>query len=137
MIARKHIFAKTKYEKILEGKKLRQKRFSSCLAKRKDILMEESERRKDILFYQSMMLGRSLSRDNVFHMKKIVAKEKALNEQITLEKNLTAFNKKMNILKSQSIFKKTSQERLQIFKELKKKEETIISEFDEKGNRIK
>ena len=132
MNARKQIFAKTKYEKILEGKKLRQKRFSSCLAKRKDILMEESERRKDILFYQSMMLGRSLSRDNIFHMKKIVANEKALNEQITLEKNLTAFNKKMNILKSQSIFKKTPQERLQIFKELKKKEAEKKKELEEK-----
>ena len=62
-----------------------------------------------------MMLARSVSRDNIFHMKKIVASERALNEQMTLEKNLTLFTKKMNILKSQSIFKKSPQERLKIF----------------------
>ena len=52
-----------------------------------------------------MMLGRSVSRDNIFHMKRLNASEKTLNEQMTLEKNLTLFNKKMNALKSQSIFK--------------------------------
>ena len=137
MNIRKEIFDRTKYEKILESKKLRQKRFSSCLRNRKNMDIEESERRKDILFYQSVMLGRSQSRDNIFNMKKRIANEKALNEQMTLEKNLTLFNKKMNILKSQSIFKKTPQERLQIFKDLKKKEtEKRKKELEEKLNKI-
>ena len=132
MDLRKEIFEKNKYEKIMENKKLREKRFCSCAAKRKDFLIEESERRKDILFYQTMMLGRSVSRDNIFYMKKIVASERALNEQMTLEKNLTLFNKKMNILKSQSIFKKSPQERLKIFKELRRKEAERKKELEEK-----
>ena len=132
MDIRKDIFDRNKYDKILESKKLREQRFCSCEKKRRDLLMEESERRKDILFYQSIMLGRSLSKDNIFHMKRLGASEKTLNEQMTLEKNLTLFNKKMNALKSQSIFKKTKQERYKIFKELKKKEAERKKELEDK-----
>ena len=51
---------------------------------------------------------------------------------MTLEKNLTLFNRKMNMLKSQSIFKKTMEERYKIFKELKKKEAERKKELEEK-----
>lgn len=132
MDSKKEIFEKNKYEKIMENKKLREKRFCSCAAKRKDLLIEESERRKDILYYQSIMLGRSLSRDNIFTTKRINASEKTLNEQMTLESNLTIFNKKMNELKSQSIFKKTLQERYKIFKDFKKKEAERKKELEDK-----
>ena len=132
MDSKKEIFEKNKYEKILENKKLREQRFASCLKNRKEMLVEENERRKDILFYQSIMLGRSLSRDNIFRKKRLNASEKTVNEQMTLEKNLTLFNRKMNILKSQSIFKKTMEERYKMFKELKKKEAERKKELEEK-----
>ena len=132
MDSKKEIFEKNKYEKILENKKLREQRFASCLKNRKELLVEEDERRKDILFYQSIMLGRSLSRDNVFRKKRLNASEKTVNEQMTLEKNLTLFNRKMNMLKSQSIYKKTMEERYKIFKDLKKKEAERKKELEEK-----
>lgn len=132
MDSKKEIFEKNKYEKILENKKLREQRFASCLKNRKELLVEENERRKDILFYQSIMLGRSLSRDNVFRKKRLNASEKTVNEQMTLEKNLTLFNRKMNMLKSQSIYKKTMEERYKIFKDLKKKEAERKKELEEK-----
>lgn len=132
MDSKKEIFEKNKYEKILENKKLREQRFASCLKNRKEMLVEENERRKDILFYQSIMLGRSLSRDNIFRKKRLNASEKTVNEQMTLEKNLTLFNRKMNMLKSQSIFKKTMEERYKMFKELKKKEAERKKELEEK-----
>lgn len=132
MDSKKEIFEKNKYERILENKKLREQRFASYLKNRKEILVEENERRKDILFYQSIMLGRSLSRDNIFRKKRLNASEKTVNEQMTLEKNLTLFNRKMNMLKSQSIFKKTVEERYKIFKELKKKEAERKKELEEK-----
>ena len=132
MDLRKAVFEKNKLEKILASKKLREKRFCSCVAKKKDMLLEENERRKDILFYQSIMLTRSLSRDSVFSIKRRNASERTLNEQMTLEKNLTLFNKKMNELKSQSIFKKSPEERYKIFKELKKKEAEKKKEMEDK-----
>ena len=79
-----------------------------------------------------MVLGRSLSRDNLFLVKRNNASQKTLNEQMTLEKNLTLFNKKMNALKSQSIYKKTLQERYKIFKEIKKKEAERKKELEDK-----
>ena len=132
MDIKKENFERNKYEKILENKRLREQRFASCLKNRKEMLEEENERRKDILFYQSIMLGRSLSRDNVFRKKRRNASEKTVNEQMTLEKNLTLFNKKMNMLKSQSIFKKTMEERYKLFKEIKKKEAERKKELEEK-----
>ena len=130
MDIRKGIFEKKKYEKILENKRLREIRFCSCAKNRRNLDLEESEWRKDILFYQSVVLGRSQSRDNIFNKKKIIASEKALKEQMILEKNLTLFNKKMNMLKSQSVFKKTPQERFKIYKELKRKENERKKELE-------
>ena len=94
--------------------------------------MEESERRKDILDYQSDIFLRSLSRDNVFLMKRNHAQERTSQEQMLLERNLMSFNKQMNILKSQSIYKKSLEERLKMFKELKRKEAEKKKEMEEK-----
>ena len=43
-----------------------------------------------------------------------------------------SFNKQMNILKSQSIYKKSFEERLKMFKELKRKEAEKKKEMEEK-----
>ena len=48
---------------------------------------------------------RSLSKENSVILRRHNAHEKASQEQIILERNLNTFNKQMNILKSQSIFK--------------------------------
>ena len=89
--------------KILDIKKLREKRFSSCAEKRKGFLVEESERRNDILYNQNQRLRRSLSRDRSIKLKRRIAYNKSSLEQIILERNLMTFNKQMNKLKSQSI----------------------------------
>lgn len=135
MNERKKAKEKKKLEKILDSKREREKRFTSCEKRRKEFLLEESERRKDILYYQSQILARSLSRDNIFLMKKNNAHEKRSQEQIILEKNLFNFTKKMNMLKSQSIYKKSFEERLKLFKEIKRKEAEKRKEMEEKLNK--
>ena len=135
MNERKKQKEKTKLKKILDSKRIREKRFSSCEKRRKQLLIEESERRKDILYYQSQTFIRSLSRDNIFLMKKNNAYEKISQEQIILEKNLTNFNKQMNLLKSQSVYKKSFEDRLKLFKDLKKKEAEKKKEMEEKLNK--
>lgn len=114
---------KIKSKKFLDSKKKRELRFKSCEQKRNEFLLEESERRRDILDYQSETFIRSLSRDNIFLMKRNNAHEKTSQDQIILEKNLMSFNKQMNRLKSQSMLKKSFKEKLKIFRELKRKEE--------------
>ena len=117
--------------KILDLKKLREKRFSSCAEKRKGFLIEESERRSDILFNQNQRLRRSLSRDRSIKLKRRLVYNESSLEQIILERNLRTFNKQMNKLKSQSIYKKPIEERIKIYKELKRKEAQKKKEMEE------
>ena len=117
--------------KILDIKKLREKRFSSCAEKRKEFLVEESERRNDILYNQNQRLRRSLSRDRSIKLKRRIAYNKSSLEQIILERNLMTFNKQMNKLKSQSIYKKPIEERIKMYKELKRKEAEKKKEIEE------
>ena len=130
--ARKKESEKNKLRKIMDTKRIREERNNSCAERRKEFLEEESERRKDILFYQSQIFMRSLSRDNIFLLKKNNAHEKTSQDQILLERNLMSFNKQMNILKSQSILKKSFKEKMKIFKELKRKEAEKKKEMEEK-----
>ena len=120
--------------KILDIKKLREKRFSSCAEKRKGFLVEESERRNDILYNQNQRLRRSLSRDRSIKLKRRIAYNKSSLEQIILERNLMTFNKQMNKLKSQSIYKKPIEERIKMYKELKRKEAEKKKEIEERKN---
>lgn len=108
--------------KILDYKRKREQRFSSCAERRKQILEEEFERSSYILFLQNQHFMRSLSKESSVILRRNNAIEKSSQEQIILEKNLNSFNKQMNILKSQSVFKKPIHERFRIFKELKKRE---------------
>lgn len=119
---KREMFQKIKRENLQKLKKLREHRHCSCEAKRKDLLALESEKREEILGIQSVLLNRSLSRDTLYNNKRITANEQTVLSQITLEKNLTLFNKKMNFLKSQSVFKKTQEEKIKLFKEFKRKE---------------
>ena len=130
--SRKKEYEKSKTKRIEDSKIKRELRFKSCAKKRNAFLLEESERRKDILDYHSDIFFRSLSRDNGFLMKRNHALEKTSREQIVLEHNLMSFNKQMNILKSQSIYKKSIEERIKIFKELKRKEAEKKKEMEEK-----
>ena len=130
--SRKEKYEKSKTKRIEDSKIKRELRFKSCAEKRNEFLLEESERRKDILDYHSDILFRSLSRDNLFLMKRNHAHEKTSREQIVLEHNLMSFNRQMNILKSQSIYKKSLEERIKIFKELKRKEAEKKKEMEEK-----
>ena len=86
MNERKKAKEKKNLEKILDSKREREKRFTSCEKRRKEFLLEESERRKDILYYQSQILARSLSRDNIFLMKKIMLMKKGHKSKLFSKK---------------------------------------------------
>ena len=62
--------------------------------------------------------------------------EKTVVAQMTLEKNLYLFHKKMNQIKNSSILKKSPEERLTMYKEKKRKEaEKKKKEMEEKMNK--
>ena len=117
MDLRKKEGEKIREKKFLDKKIQREERFKSCEERRNDFLLEESERRQDILDYQTETLARCLSKDKLLSMKKSNAHEKTSFEQLLIEKDLMAFNKQMNVLKSQSMLKKSFNEKLKIFRE--------------------
>ena len=115
-------FMKIKGEKILEDKMKREAKTKDVQNRLTEMEKEEFERRKDVLAYQTELMNRSMKNTQMFNLKKMNIGENSISNQIAIQKNLTAFNKKLNILKSQSVTKKTPEERMKIFRELKRQE---------------
>ena len=80
------------------------------------------ERNESILEAENLFLTRGLNKDNVTDLKRINAGEKIVLNQLTLENNLPAFRKKMDMIKSSSVLKKSPEERLNMYKEKKREE---------------
>lgn len=119
---RREEFLKTKFDKILSDKKDRDEKFEKCLLKQKDFEMNEYKRRADILANQTICINRSMSIDRKNELKRLAAGDNIINNQIAIVKSMFIFNKKLNDLKSRSVFKMTKEEKLKIFRELKRKE---------------
>ena len=114
---------KLKEEKILEDKLRREAKVKSVKMRLTDMEEEEDERRKDILDYQTEMMNRSFKmNDAINNRKKFNAGEKSIMNQIAIQNNMMAFMKKLNMLKSQYISKKSTEKRIKLFKELKRQE---------------
>ncbi len=114
-------YMKLKEEKILEDKIRRDEKTKNVRLRLNEMEMEEYERRKDVLAYQTELMNRSMKMTHLNNLKRINA-ENNISNQIAIQKNLTAFNRKLNFLKSQSVTKKTNEEKMKIFRELKRQE---------------
>ena len=114
-------FMKLKEEKILEDKMKRDARTKNVRLKLNEMENEEFEKRKDVLAYQTELMNRSMKMTHLNNLKRLNG-ENSISNQIAIQKNLTAFNRKLNFLKSQSVTKKTQEEKMKIFKELKRQE---------------
>lgn len=112
-------FMKSKEERILEEKMKRDTKTKNVHSRLIEMEQEEYERRKDVLAYQTELMNRSMKMTQLNRLKKV---ENSISNQIAIQNNLTAFNRKLNILKSQSVTKKTPEEKMKIYKELKRQE---------------
>lgn len=119
-----------KKQKFVEEEKVRLKNismkrkalFSENRIRKRELLMELNQRRQDILDLQSEILKRASKKYNTNELKRTNASEKTVIRQMNLEKNLDLFYKTMSNLKSQSIFKKSPDDRYKIYKQLKREE---------------
>ena len=112
---------KSKGERILEDKMRREEKVKNVQNKLTEMDKEDFEAGREILLYQIDMMNRSLMTQKN-SKKRMNTNENTISNQIAIQKNLTSFNKKLNALKSQSVTKKTKEEKLKIFKELKRQE---------------
>ena len=115
----------------------REEKMRRCNTQKKEIRKEENERRLDILYFQYELLGRNKMKEKMGELRRINAGEKTIINQMVLQKSLSDFYRRMNRLKSQSIYKKTFEQRYKIYKDLKKAEaERKKKELEEKMDKL-
>ena len=115
-------YMKLKEEKILEDKIKREEKTKKVSIKLNEMEKEESERRKDVLAYQTELMNRSMKMNHLNNLKRMNTTENTITNQISIQKNLITFYRKLNLLKTQSVTKKTHEEKMRIFRELKRQE---------------
>jgi len=129
----KEEYEKEKKEKLRLDKEAREEKMRRCKSNRREMIKEQYERRLDILDYQYDLMRRNKQRNNMSEMKRVNVGEKTVINQLVLEQSLRDFYKKMDRLKSQSVYKKTPEERYKIYRDLKKAEaEKRKKELEEK-----
>ena len=111
-------YMKLKEEKILEDKIKRDEKSKNVQIKLNEMEKEEFERRKDVLAYQTELMNRSMK----MNIRRMNSTENTITNQIAIQRNLNTFYRKLNLLKSQSVTKKTPEEKMKIFRELKRQE---------------
>ena len=114
---------KLREEKILEDKMRRESKKKDVKIKLSELEIEEGEKRRDILDYQTEMMNRSLKmNDPMKNKRRFNTGENSIVNQMAIQKYMSNFMKKLNMLKSQSITKQSTEKRIKIFKDLKRQE---------------
>ncbi len=115
-------FDKKKLEQHEKEKEKRKEYYNLCQENKIENAKMLDERNESILEAENLFLTRGANKDNLTDLKRINAGEKIVLAQMTLEKNLMAFRKKMNEIKSNNVMKKSAQEQFAIYKEVKRQE---------------
>jgi hypothetical protein len=114
---------KLKEEKILEDKMRRDSKKKNVRIRLSELEIEEGEKRRDILDYQTEMMNRSLKmNDPMKNKRRFNTGDNSISNQMAIQKNMSNFMRKLNLLKSQSISKQSAEKRIKMFKELKRQE---------------
>ena len=114
-------YIKLKEERISEDKKRRNQKEKKMQNKINEMNKEELERRKDVLDYQTDLVIRSMNKTNK-NMRKNNSGQNSISNQIALQSHMSLFNRKLNYLKSQSVSKKPFEERVKMYRNIKRKE---------------
>ena len=129
IIKRIHKLSKNKENQIVERRRLfeenrlkREKYFDLCESNKQSLIQSRIERREEILNEQSELFQKVREREKIKKMKKLNLNEKAIIEQMMLEKNIYNFQRAMNSVKNESILKKSYSEKVLMFKEKKRLE---------------
>ena len=108
-----------KYENI---RIKREKYMKTCNENKESLRKIMSEEKEDILEYQAIMLSKNTQMDKKYRLQKDNFTEKTLYHQLTFEKNLKPFYKKLDEIKSESIIKKSMDQRRKIYRGIKRAE---------------
>ena len=130
---RKEKYDRKRKERLYLNKTKLEEKMKKCRTQKIEINRELNERRLDIIEYQLELLKRGNKKEKSNELKRINAGEKRVISQMTMEKSLADFYKRMNELKDQSIYKKSEDERFKMYKNIKREEaERKKKELEEK-----
>jgi hypothetical protein len=104
-------------------KKKRLEKLKRAQLHKEEINEDNEEYRQLVLAEQKEILTRGANKDNMTNLKRVNAGEKIVREQLTIENNMKAFRKRMNLIQSASILKKSPEERFAMYKEKKRQED--------------
>ena len=110
---------KLKFESIKEK---REKYIHTCRENKRSLLKLLDTERDDILEYQVFTLSKKEQMDKKYKLKKDNFAEKTIYNQLNFEKNLKPFYKKLNEFRSESIIKKSMDQRRKIYRGIKRAE---------------
>jgi hypothetical protein len=113
---------KEKADQLENEKKKRIEKFKRAQLNKEEIAEDNEEYRQLILAEQKEILTRGANKDNMTNLKRVNAGEKIVREQLTIENNMKAFRKRMDLIQSASILKKSPEERYAMYKEKKREE---------------
>ena len=103
-------------------KKKRLEKLKRAQLHKEEINEDNEEYRQLVLAEQKEILTRGANKDNMTNLKRVNAGEKIVREQLTIENNMKAFRKRMDLIQSASILKKSPEERYAMYKEKKREE---------------
>ena len=119
---KKNEILKIKAEELLKFQEKRNEYNNICKTKKKNMLKELSDIRLDILDYQSCLLNRNKEKTKLASLRRNQSTERTLNDQLNLKRNIGPFFKKLEIIKSENVMRKSVEDRKKIYLQNKKEE---------------
>ena len=128
---RKQEILKHKNDDIKKFNKKRKEYYMNCMERRQNQLKDLDDIRLDILDYQTCVLKRNIDKTRIINLKRIQSRERTLNDQLNFQKNIIPFYKKLEVIKTESVMRKSVENRRKIYAEKKRREAELRKKEEE------
>ena len=123
MDKRREAFKKKKLQKVIEDKIQREEKMNNIKKTLEEMDIKNEEKMYKLLDKQTEHMYKSLNMNQTnMTLRTITQEENSITNQILLKESESIFKKKLNDLKSQSIQRKSPEDKLKLYRQLKRQE---------------
>jgi hypothetical protein len=123
MDKRREAFKKKKEKKVIEDKIQREEKMNNIKKNQEEMDIKNEEKMYKLLDKQTEHMYKSLNMNQTnIALRTITQEENSITNQIALKESEYIFKKKLNDLKSQSIIRKSPEDKLKLYRQLKRQE---------------
>ena len=123
MDKRREAFKKKKQQKVIEDKIQREEKMNNIKKTLEEMDIKNEEKMYKLLDKQTEHMYKSLNMNQTnMTLRTITQEENSITNQILLKESESIFKKKLNDLKSQSIQRKSPEDKLKLYRQLKRQE---------------